>query len=150
MKAALAVSALLFAVASCSSHQPRPISCNEPSNLSTLSGIYKSSKKLTINQFGPINSSSTWNLKFDNKGHITGEKSWISNKNFGHNATGEKVRSDIEGIIGLINNCKIALVETKENGMAHAELMKDQSITVSMLQSGDKPVVTMLTLVKSK
>ncbi len=150
MKAALAVSALLFAVASCSSHQPRPISCNEPSNLSTLSGIYKSSNKLTINQFGPIDSSSTWNLNFDKKGHITGEKSWTSNKIVGHNDTGKKVRSDSEAIIGLIKNCKIALVETQETGMAHAELMEDQSIMVSMLQSGDKPVVTMLTLVKSK
>ena len=150
MRAALAISTLLIAVASCSSHHPRPISCNEPSDLSTLSGIYNSSEKLTINQSGRIVSTSTWNLKFDKKGHITGEKSWTSNKNFGHNDTGEKVRSDSEDIIGLIKNCKIALVETKENGMAHAELMKDQSITVSMLQSGDKPVVTMLTLVKSE
>ncbi len=150
MKAALAFSTLLFAVASCSSHQPRPIGCNEPSDLSKLSGIYKSSEKLTINQFGPINSSSTWNLKFDKKGHITGEKSWTSNKIVGHNDTGKKVRSDSEAIIGLIKNCKIALVETQETGMAHAELMEDQSIMVSMLQSGDKPVVTMLTLVKSK
>ena len=150
MRAALAISTLLFAVASCSSHHPRPISCNEPSDLSTLSGIYNSSEKLTINQFGPIDSSSTWNLKFDKKGHITGEKSWTSNKKAGHNANGKKVLSDSEAIIGLIKNCKIALVETKENGMAHAELMKDQSIAVSMLQSGAKPVVTMLTLFKSK
>ena len=150
MRAALAISTLLFAVAGCSSHQPQPISCNEPSDLSTLSGIYESSEKLTINQFGPINSSATWNLKFDKKGHITGVKSWKSDKNVGHNATGAKVRSDSEALIGLIKNCKIALVETNENGMGHAELMKDQSITVSMLQSGDKPVVNMMTLVKSK
>ena len=150
MRAALAIGTLIFTLAGCSSHQSKPISCNEPSDLSSLSGIYKSSEKLTINQFGPIDSSSTWNLKFDKKGYITGEKSWTSNKNFGNDATGTKVRSDSETIIGLIKNCKIALVETNENGMAHAELMKDQSISVSMLQSGDKPVVNMMTLVKSR
>lgn len=150
MRAVLAISTFLFAVAGCSSHQPQSISCNEPSDLSTLSGIYKSSEKLTINQFGPINSSATWNLRFDKKGHITGVKSWKSDENVGHDSTGKKVRSDSESLIGLIKNCKIALVETNENGMAHAELMKDQSITVSMLQSGDKPVVNIMTLVKSK
>ena len=150
MKVAVAVSAFLFAIGGCSSEQPELISCNEPPDLSTLSGIYKSSDKLTINQYGPINSSSTWNLKFDRKGHITGKKSWTSNKDFGNDATGAKIQSDSEAIIGLIKNCKISLVETNENGMAIAELMKDQSITVSMLQSGDNPVVYMMTLVKSK
>ena len=151
MRATLAVSTLLFAVSGCGmvmSNQSQTMTCDQPEDLSTLSGTYKSSEKLTINQLGPVDSTETWSLKFDKQGYITGEKGWESTKYFGHNAAGAKVQSDSEKIIGLVKDCKIAVVETKENGMAHGELMNDQSITISMLQSGEKPVVTMMKLVK--
>ena len=153
MRAAFAVSTLLFAVSGCGTvitQQPQTMSCAQPEDLSTLSGTYKSSEKLTINQYGPITSIATWSLSFDKQGHITGEKGWASEKDFGNDPDGAKVQSDSEKIIGLIKDCKIAVAETIENGMAHGELMKDQSITVSMLQSGERPVVTMMKLVKSE
>ena len=55
-------------------------SCNQPANLSTLSGIYTSTDKVAINSSGPIRSITELSLNVNSDGHIDGKDMEIINR----------------------------------------------------------------------
>ena len=117
-------------------------SCNQPANLSTLSGIYTSTDKVAINSSGPIRSITELSLNVNSDGHIDGKKTWKLSTGFGHKAAdGTKTKGDTETLIGVIKDCEFAFAETKENGIYLGRLLNDGTIRLTMIQSGVKPVV---------
>ena len=81
-------------------------------------------------------------LTVDSDGHIQGQKSWGLEEGHGYRASdGALTKSDTEDVIGIIQNCEIALAENLENGMHRGKLLADGSIQLIMIQPGSKPVV---------
>ena len=126
-------------------------SCNQPANLSSLSGVYTSIDKVAINSSGPIRSITELSLNVSSDGHIEAGKTWKLSTGFGHKAKdGTKTKGDTEALIGVIKDCEFAFAETKENGIYFGRLLKDGTIRLTMIQSGAKPVVHIENLRKIK
>ena len=125
-------------------------SCNQPANLSTLSGTYTSIDKIAINSSGAIRSITELSLNVKSDAHIDAKKTWILSKGFGHKAAdGTKTKGDTEALIGVIKDCELAFAETKENGIYFGRLLNDGTIRMTMIQSGVKPVVHIENLLKT-
>ena len=121
--------------------KPGGISCNPPTNLSELSGLY-SAKNIGINSIGKHIGTSTLSINVDVDGVINGTRSWESQTHSGHTDDGRLTKSQVEKIIGVIDpfDCEIGLAEYDEPGTYRGRLLPDGSIDIILVQSGKQPV----------
>ena len=131
----------MFLISGCSgSRGTQGEICNQPQELSTLSGSYKSISKVTTNLSGTSITSTLLELTVDGGGHIRASKSWKSASGYGHKSDGSKTQGDTELLIGVVKDCEFALVEMDESGILLGKLLNNGNIKMTFVQSGIKPV----------
>jgi len=101
-----------------------------------------------LNSLGPVETQKTWVFEVDEAGGITGTTKWhlIDGKG-GHD--GDKlVDMHAEDVIGAFDSGsgEFYLVEMEENGIIHGRFINKDEISVFLVQSGKKPVVSHIEL----
>ena len=142
----------LLAVTACAGNNDsamKDISCNPPQDLSELSGKYIS-KMTAISEHGKKMGDSTIDIKVDKDGVIAGSYSWETSEGHGNDSTGEKVQTDSEKIIGVIDprDCEVGLAETSESGSFRGRLLSDGKIELILIEPGEHPVAKLFSFEK--
>ena len=103
-----------------------------------------------LNSLGPVETSKTWVFEVDEHGGITGTTSWQLMDGAGGHDGDQVVDSHTERIIGAFepDAGTFYLVETEENGIIHGRFISDNEVSVFLIQSGKKPVVSHIKLRK--
>ena len=101
-----------------------------------------------LNSLGPVETRKTWVFEVSENGDITGTTRWqLMDGKGGHD--GDKlVDAHAEDVIGAFDprTGDFYLVEMEENGIIHGRFINKDEISVFLVQSGKKPVVSHIEL----
>lgn len=123
--------------------------CTKHIKPQSLSGTWVGTDRC-LNSLGPVKTSKTWVFEVDDNGGITGTTSWQLLDGKGGHDGDQVVDSHLEQVIGAFDprSGTFYLVETEESGIIHGRFINKDEISVFLVQSGKKPVVSHIELQK--
>ena len=123
------------------------IGCSQRFSNSDLDGIWVGTDHVR-NSRGTSTTNKTLSLSVDHYGLIHGTTQWTLLTGPGGNKKDAPVIEDVGTVIGAFdaNSGKIYLVETEENGFWQGELTSPDTMSIFLVQTGEKPVISFMVL----